>query len=285
MKLCSIIAPVNRNLLALAVLLAVLFTACGSGTPPGGKPSETEEPPASATLYVFAAATLAESFGEIAQNFKAEHPGVDVVLNLAGSQQLAQQLTQGAPADVFASADRKQMEAIVADGRVDSNTPQPFAGNKLVVVLTKENPAQIGNLEDLARPGLRLVIADAAAPVGAYTMQFLDRAAQDASLGETFRSGFLENIVSLEENVRSVLGKVVLGEADAGIVYTTDYATVKDEGAHSLEIPESMNITASYVVAPINDGEQVELAKAFIEFILSPQGQAVLEKYGFIPVD
>jgi molybdate transport system substrate-binding protein len=273
------------SILRLLFLCAVLLTACVPRTVAGGHSSEPGNRSPSKTLNVFAAASLTEAFGEIAQDFEADHPGVHVVLNLAGSQQLAQQLAQGAPADVFASADSKQMEAIVDEGRIDPDAPQPFAGNRLVVVLPKENAAQIQNLEDLAKPGLRLVIADAAVPVGAYTMQFLDRAAQDASLGEAFRSGFLGNIVSYEENVRAVLGKVVLGEADAGIVYTTDYATVSDEGVRSVEIPEEMNVTASYVIAPLNDSHQAGLANSFIDFILSPRAQAVLEKYGFIPVD
>ena len=281
----SVFASINKPILLLTVLYAALLAACASGAIPPGQATESGEQPPSTTLSVFAAASLTEAFGTIAQNFEAEHPEVQVVLNLAGSQQLAQQLAQGAPADVFASADRKQIEAIVGTGRIDSHTPQEFARNRLVVILPEENTTRIENLQDLVRPGLRVVLADSAVPVGAYTMQFLDKAAQDLDLGEAFRSGFLENVVSYEENVRAVLSKIILGEADAGIVYSTDYAGARDEDIIALDIPEELNVTASYMLAPINDSQQLGLANSFVKFVLSPQGQAILSEYGFLPID
>jgi molybdate transport system substrate-binding protein len=274
----------QARLLLLVVLGATILAACASGKPEVGQVTESGEQLPS-TLSVFAAASLTEAFGKIAQNFEAEHPGVHVVLNLAGSQQLAQQLAQGAPADVFASADRKQIEAIMKAGRIDASTSREFARNRLVVIIPEENSSVIQNLRDLAEPGLRLVIADSAVPAGAYTLQFLDLATQDANLGGAFRSGFLGNVVSYEENVRAVLSKVILGEADAGIVYSTDYAGAGDENILSLEIPAELNVTASYILAPINDSRQAELAKSFIEFVLSPQGQEILGEYGFLPID
>jgi len=275
----------QRSILLLAVLFVMVLTACASGSAGGGQATESGEQPPPTTLSVFAAASLTEAFGMLAQNFEAEHPEVHVVLNLAGSQQLAQQIAQGAPADVFASADRKQIDAIVGAGRIDSPTSQEFARNRLVIIFPEGNPARIQNLQDLARAGLRVVIADSAVPVGAYTLQFLDLAAQDANLGEAFRSGFLGNVASYEENVRAVLSKVILGEADAGIVYSTDYAGIRNENILALDIPEELNVTASYVLAPIKDSQQPELAMSFIEFVLSPQGQAILGEYGFLPID
>lgn len=285
MSLLSILAPLKRSVTRLVVLSVMLITACTSKTATGGQVTHSGEQVPSTQLIVFAAASLVEAFGAIARDFEAEHPGVSVILNLAGSQQLAQQIAQGAPADVFASADREQIEAIEGAGRVDARTSQEFARNKLVVIYSKESTANIQNLQDLAAPGLRLVIADQAVPAGAYTMQFLDLAARDANLGEAFRRGFLENVVSYEENVRAVLTKVIIGEADAGIVYSTDFESVKNEHILAFEIPEELNVTASYVLAPINDSLQPGLAKSFIEFILSPRGQAVLGENGFLPTD
>lgn len=276
--------PVKYPILLLTTLFAVLLAACTSSNVAPEQAAESGEQLPS-TLSVFAAASLTEAFGTIAQNFEAEHPGVHVVLNLAGSQQLAQQLAQGAPADNFASADRKQIEAIMNAGRIDASTSREFARNRLVVIFPEENSSVIQNLRDLAEPGLRLVIADSAVPAGAYTLQFLELAAQDTNLGGAFRSGFLGNVVSYEENVRAVLSKVILGEADAGIVYSTDYAGARDENIQALEIPEELNVTASYVLAPIKDSEQPQLANSFIEFVLSPQGQEILGEYGFLLID
>jgi molybdate transport system substrate-binding protein len=285
MSILFYFVPVRHPFLLLTVLCSALLAACNLTAIAPGQSTESGEQPPSATLSVFAAASLTESFGTIAQNFEAQHPEVHIVLNLAGSQQLAQQIAQGASADVFASADRKQIDAIVDVGRIDGSTSQEFARNQLVIIFPEENSTQIQNIQDLTRPGLRLVIADSAVPVGAYTMQFLEQAAQHASLGETFRNGFVENVVSYEENVRAVLSKVILGEADAGIVYSTDYAGASDESIHALEIPKELNVTASYILAPINDSRQPELAKSFIEFVLAPQGQAILSEYGFLPID
>ena len=171
---------------------------------------------------VFAAASLTEPFGEIGKSFEAAHPGVTVVYNFAGSQQLAQQINAGAPADVFASANKKQMGATIDAGSVISGTQQIFARNRLVVIYPKDNPAGLKDLNDLANPGLKLVLAAKEVPVGQYTLDFLDKAAADPALGTTFKDAVLKNVVSYEDNVKNVLTKVALGEADAGIVYLSD---------------------------------------------------------------
>jgi molybdate transport system substrate-binding protein len=273
------------SILLFAFLFASLMGACTTGRKSGEQGTKPENQLQSTTLTVFAAASLVEVFGAIARDFEAEHPGVSVVLNLAGSQQLAQQLVQGAPADVFASADRRQIEAIVLAKRIDARTPEEFARNRLVTIFPLENADRIENLQDLTTPGLRLVIVDPAQPIGAYTMQFLDQAAREAHLGEAFRNGFLANVASYEENVRAVLSKVVLGEADAGIVYATDYASAGEHDLQMMEIPDELNVTASYYLAPINDSQHEELAQSFVDFVLSSHGQAIFAKYGFLPVD
>ena len=234
-----------------------------------------------ATLSVYAAASLSEAFTQIGQSFESGRPGTRVTFNFAGSQQLAQQLAQGAPADVFASANLQQMDAVVEAGRVRAGAQVVFARNRLVVIFPKDNPAGLRTLADLARPGLRLVLAAQEVPAGRYALEFLERASQDSGFGSTFKDDTLRNVVSYEENVRAALSKVVLGEADAGIVYTSDVDRSAPVG--QLDIPSALNPVASYWIAPITDSAHPRLAQDFIDSVLSPAGQAVLVQYGFMP--
>ena len=264
--------------LHLGIICVFLLSACarsGANSQPAG--SLTGE------LTVFAAASLTESFTEIAQAFERGNSGVKVVLNFAGSQQLAQQLAQGAPADVFASANQTQMQAAIEAGRVEAESVEILTYNHLVVVLPHDNPAQISKLADLAHPGLKIVLADGAVPVGRYSLAFFDAAAQEPALGEAFRTGTLENVVSYEQTVKAVLSKVLLGEADAGIVYTSDVTSVKDGQVQTLEIPAALNQVAEYPIAPVSSSAHPELAGRFMAFTLSPAGQDILARYGFLP--
>ena len=154
--------------------------------------------------------------------FEADHPGVTAVFNFAGSQQLAQQINEGAPADVFASANKKQMDVVIEAGGIVSGTQQTFAKNRLVVIFPKDNPAGLAELKDLANPDSKLVLAAKEVPVGQYSLDFLDKAVADTAFGATFKDDVLKNVVSYEDNVKAVLTKVALGEADAGIVYLSD---------------------------------------------------------------
>ena len=151
------------------------------------------------------------------------------------------------------------------------------ARNRLVVVTPADNPAALHHLQDLARPGVHLVLAAEVVPVGAYTLQFLELA--NRRLDRTFRSRVLANVVSLEQNVRAVLTKVVLGEADAGIVYASDLQGL--DAVHRIEIPDSLNVPARYTIAPLADSKQPGAARAFIAFASSPEGRAILEAHGF----
>lgn len=236
--------------------------------------------PVEDVLTVFAAASLNDAFGAMGQAFEAEVPGVRVVFNFAGSQQLAQQLAQGAPGDVFASADERQMAAVVESGRIEAEAPATFAHNRLAAVAAPGNAAGVRDLADLARPGVRLVLADEAVPAGQYALIFLDRAAQKDALGPAFQEEVLANVVSYEQNVRTVLTKVALGEADAGIVYASDAAAAEVE---VVTIPERLNPEASYPIAPLQDAERPALAGAFVDFVLSEEGQGILAEYGFLP--
>jgi molybdenum ABC transporter molybdate-binding protein len=243
-------------------------------------PTATPEPK---TLTVFAAASLTESFGELGTMFEAANPGVTISYNFAGSQQLAEQLAQGAEADVFASASKKYMDAAVTSKRVIKFEAKTFVTNRLVVVFPKDNPAGLVELKDLAKPGLKLDLADKAVPVGQYSLDFLDKANKDETFGTAFKDDVLKNVVSYEDNVKAVVTKVSLGEADAGIVYVTDITKDIAEKVGTLEIPDALNSIANYPIAAITDSKNPDLAKAFVDLILSPDGQAVMAKYAFHP--
>jgi molybdate transport system substrate-binding protein len=217
----------------------------------------------------------------MATSFEKQHPEIEVVLNLAGSQQLAQQLVLGAPADVFASANEPQMQVAISGGRIVSGAPVPFARNRLVVVAPVSNPASLNRLQDLAKPGLHLVLADDAVPVGRYARRFLENASRDAAFDPSYGQTVLANVTSFELNVRSALTKVALGEADAGIVYTSDLAGAGARQVVRLDIPDALNAVAVYPIAPVADSAHPELAAAFIAFVCSAVGQAILARYGF----
>jgi molybdate transport system substrate-binding protein len=232
---------------------------------------------------VWAAASLADAFGELALRFEREHPGLDVQLNLAGSQQLASQLEHGAAADVFASADERWMDHLRERSLLDG-APRVFARNRLIVIVPRSNPARIGRLQDLARPGVKLVIGAEAVPVGRYGREVLGNLARLDGFDPDYPRRVLANVVSEEENVKSVVGKVQLGEADAGIVYRSDVTPALARQVRSFEIPAAANVIARYPIAMLKTARRPEQARAFLELVLSPSGQSILERHGLIRV-
>ncbi len=239
------------------------------------------QPPKS--LTVFAAASLTEGFGEMGKQFEAATPGVKVTFNFAGSQQLRAQLEQGAKADVFAAANTKEMISAVAETLVISGTQRIFVTNRLTIILPKGNPGKITSLADLARPGLKLDLADPSVPVGQYTLDMLTKMSQEAIYGATFKDRVAANVVSREDNVKSVVAKVRLGEVDAGVVYTTDITSDAAKELTALDVPDEFNVIASYPIAPLKNAPEPKLASQFVDWVLSSKGQQVLAKYGFIP--
>ena len=233
---------------------------------------------AGSSLTVDAAASLTAAFGDIGKAFEAANPGTKVALNFAGSQQLRTQIAQGARVDVFASADNKNMDSLKSQGLVGD--PQIFARNRLIVILPKSNPAGVKALKDLAKPGVKLDIADASVPVGNYTLQALDKLAADSAYGADFRNQVLARVVSKETDVKQVVSKVLLGEADAGIVYTTDAQAAIDK-LTTIDIPNQFNVVAAYPIAVVKSSAKPALAQKFVDYVLSADGQAILQKYGF----
>jgi molybdate transport system substrate-binding protein len=270
---------IMASLLGL-VVLALAGCAAAGGLAPGGPAAAQPE----GRLVVFAAASLTEAFQELGRQFEAGHPGTEVIFNFAGSQQLAQQLAQGAPADVFASANQRQMDAAVAAGRVAKDAVLPFARNRLVVIFPAENPAGLATLQDLGRPGVKLVLAAPEVPAGSYAREFLSTASGAPGFPPGYGAAVLANVVSYEESVRSVLSKVALGEADAGIVYSSDVGAEAAGQVGRLDIPDGLNVVASYPIAAVAVAAHPQLARDLVDFVLSPQGQATLAHHGFEPV-
>ena len=270
----------------LSIFLILTISGCNNLNPEtnDGTREDPQTRDSNKNLTIFTAASLVEPYTEIGEQFKLLNPDVEFTFNFAGSQQLAHQLAQGAPCDIFASADTLQMEAIVKTGRIISQSPQIFTHNNLVVIFPTENPASIQILQDLSKQGLKLVLAAEAVPVGNYSQQFLTKASQDPAFTEGFRREVLDNVVSYESNVKAVLSKVLLGEADSGIVYTSDISDNNISQLGILPIPEELNVLADYLIAPLMDSQHPELAQDFIAFVLSPTGQKILSNHGFITV-
>lgn len=268
-------APVRAGGLAGLMLL---LAACGGMAP---APASTSSAGVRGDVTVFAAASLTDAFTEMKAGFEAANPGAKVTLNFAGSPTLRTQLAQGARADVFASADTANMDGAQADGSIDGQ-PRVFAHNKLVVALPAGS-SPVASLQDLAKPGVKVVIELPAVPAGNYARQALDEMSQDPAFGPEFATRVLANVVSQEPDVKSVLSRIQLGEADAGLLYVSDVATpaVKDQ-VRTLAIPDRFNIVADYPLAEVKGAPNPAGARAFMNYVLSPAGQATLAKWGLV---
>ncbi|GCE10504.1 molybdate ABC transporter substrate-binding protein [Tengunoibacter tsumagoiensis] len=259
------------------LLICSFLAACGSA-PATSNPS-TPQP---VKLTIFAASSLTESFKELQQQYTASHHEVTFTNQFAGSQVLAQQLTNGARADILASADQATMKKVSDAGL--SEQPQVFAKNKLVVIVPASNPAHIQKLKDLARPGLKIVVAAPSVPVGKYGLQVLDNLGKAPDYGSAYESAVKANFVSQEDNVKSVVNKVQLNEADAGFVYLTDVTPDLTSKVKLIDLPDQLNVIAEYPIAVLKSATSTSQARNFVDYLLSTQGQAILKKYHFIPV-
>lgn len=264
-------------------MLALLLIAGCSNMRPSAPNAGGDSPSSSDTLVISAAASLTNAFEALGARFRETHDVGELIFNFAGSQQLAQQIVAGAPADIFASANIQQMEVAVAGGRITEAAVQPFVANQLVIIHAPDGEAAVSSLEDLARPGLRLVLAAEEVPAGRYAREFLQKAAT-TELGPAYRHRVLDNVVSYELTVRAVLTRVSLGEADAGIVYKSDVVGAQNLPVGQVAIPDELNVLADYYIAPLRDAENGALAAEFLDFVQSTEGQTILEDYGFIAI-
>lgn len=265
--------------MSAVVILGFVAASCGSDddadsadTAPATEAVGTEAPSSGGVegdVTVFAAASLTAAFTEIGDAFKDEHPDAKVVLSFAGSSDLVTQIIEGAPADVFASADLNNMTK-VTDASLNAVEPVVFAKNIAEIIVGAGNPKGVTGVEDLADPTDLIVVQCASeVPCGAYAETIYEHA------------GITATPASFEENVKAVVTKVTLGEADAGIVYATD-VTSAGADAEGVAIPEDINVVAEYPIASLAEAPNADGAQAFIDFILSEQGQTILASYGFL---
>ncbi|MER7521190.1 molybdate ABC transporter substrate-binding protein [Streptomyces sp. NPDC126499] len=262
----------TRRRTAAAVLAAALLVplaACSSSDAGrkdtgGAKSSGSSSGAPAASLTVLAAASLTDVFKTAGAAYEKSHSGTKLTFSFAGSQELVAQVSQGSPADVLVTADTKSMDKVKAD----TGAPAIIAKNRLVIATGEGNPHKIAALKDLAGTRLKVVLAAPEVPAGKYSKQILD--AQRITVKP----------VSQEPNVRAVLSKVELGEADAGLVYRTDAESAEDK-VDAVEIPDAQNAIAQYPAATLKDSKNAEAAAAFVAWLSSPEGQEILQDAGF----
>jgi molybdate transport system substrate-binding protein len=255
----------RRGVIAWVILLVLALAGCAP--PAGGGNSDAGSSRSGGTVTVFAAASLQAAFTELAGKFEASHPGVKVTLSFAGSADLATQITQGAPADVFASADTRNMAKLQDAGLADGE-PRDFATNTLTIAVPQGNAAGITGFRDLARPGTKVVVCASQVPCGA------------AALAIEQSTGTVLSPVSEESSVTDVLGKVTSGEADAGLVYVTDAKTAGSK-VESIPFPDAAKAVNTYPITIVKGSRNKQAADAFLDLVLGSEGQAVLGNAGF----
>jgi len=258
----------NRSVTGLALatgVCVVLASACGGDEASAGSGSGGE----STTLKVSAASSLTDAFGELERTFEADNSGTDVTFTFDSSSTLAEQVIQGAPVDVLATADEGTMQGVVDEG-LTAIDPVPIAQNKLTVVTPADNPADIHSISDLDNGGVDWAVCVPDAPCGIASEKLLSIVNVDAEP------------VTEEDNVRDVLTKVTTGEVDAGLAYVSDAQAAADD-VTEVEVPQADQALNSDVIAPLTDAAEPELAQAWVDLVASDEGQRVLESYGFLP--
>ena len=262
---------INKHL--LLALIAVLVLASSAGL--AKEPKE---------LTVFTAASLTGAFGEIGQMYENE-TNISVVFNFDGSQALRTQIENGAYADLFASANKKQMNALKNGGLMNNSSVVIFTKNKLSLIVPKDNPANISSLLDLAKPGLKIVMGTKDVPVGDYALQIISNLGNNSSYGPEYKTKALANVISQETSVNYVVTKVALGEADVGFAYVSDITENLASKVDKIDIPAEYNIIAEYPMGILLEAKYPTESREFMNLVLSDEGKAVLEKYGFSPVE
>lgn len=275
----------HAGVFLFALMLLAGFTLSGCVAPlPADAGADTPEPAASGELTVFAAASLTNAMTDLEEIFESTRPEVDVLMNFAGSSRLATQIQEGAPADIFASANQTQMTN-VADAGLVLDGPYLFASNRLVIITPAGNPADISEMADLAAPDVNLVLAIPGVPIRDYSDQIIAGLSVPDALGAEYADDVYGNLVSEEDNVRQVVAKIALGEADAGIVYSSDVTPDVADELTKIAIPDEINVVALYPIAQLTGGNAPDLAAEFMALVLSDEGRSVLAEWGFGAVD
>jgi molybdate transport system substrate-binding protein len=264
-----------KRLFALGLALALLTVACSSDDNTGGSDSSESAAPEATELTVFAASSLTAAFEEaIGPDFEAANPGTTVTFNVGASSDLAGQIQSEGTADAFASASQDYMDDVEKDPGVSDRTD--FVKNPLVIITPPDNPADISSIDDLATPGVQLVLGAKGVPIGDFAREALDNA---GILAEASK-----NIVSNEEDNASVVAKIVAGEGDAAIVYTSDVSEAAGNDVTAVTIPSDVNVIATYPIAVVGNAPNADVAAAFVAYVTGTEGQATLKEYGFEPI-
>lgn len=245
---------------------------CGSATARDGDGERR------GTLTVLAASSLTDAFGELADRFEEQNPGVEVRQSFESSSTLLAQIQQGAPADVFASASEEEMDTAVEEGLVVGE-PEVFVKNREVVLVPKDNPAGIEGFREVAEPGVRLVLAEEGVPAADYALEILGKA--DEEYGPGFERDVLSNVVSRESDVRASVNRVAVGDADATFGYASDYTPDIRDRVEVVPIPPDLNIIAAYPIAALEDAREPDLAREWVDLVTDEEGQRVLRNWGF----
>ena len=259
-----------KRLVAPVIGLVLVLSACSSN---GGSGASGSASGGSAALTVFAASSLKGAFTKIGADFSAANPGDTVTFNFAASDDLAAQIESEGTADVYASASGKYMDEV--QQKVGVQGREDFAQNRLVIITPKDNPASISAIADLARPGVQLVLAATGVPVGDYAREALTNAGIDLAAEA--------NVVSNEEDDASVVAKITSGEADAAIVYASDVTDQVAPTVTAIQIPDAINVIATYPIAIVTGTANAAAAQAFVTYVTGAQGQATLKTFGFLP--
>jgi molybdate transport system substrate-binding protein len=283
----------SRTVLALLTALVVAACSSGGGATPSSSVAAPSQPATSpsteassapsvepAALTIFGAASLKGALDDAKAAYETANPGSTITVSTDSSSALETQIEQGAPADVFLSADTTNPKKLV-DGGFASGNPIDFAGNKLTIIVPKGNPAGIRSPADLAKPGLKVIAAGDEVPISKYATQLVTNLAGVAGYPADFATKYAANVATKEDNVKAVVSKIELGEGDAGIVYVTDAAA--SDKADTVDVPDEANVPATYAGVVVKSSRNQEAAQAFLEWFASPAGQAILAKFGFLP--
>ena len=259
-----------------AIALALLLAGCSPAA--GGSPAPASV--GSAALTIFGAASLKSALDQVKAAYEDADPGATITIATDSSAALETQIEQGAPADVFLSADTTNPKKLV-DGGFASGEPVVFAGNKLTIVVPKGNPGGVESPFDLAKSGLKVIAAGDEVPITKYATQLVANLAGQAGAPAGFDAAYAANVASKEDNVRAVVSKIELGEGDAGIVYVTDAAA--SDKVDTVEVADEANVPAAYDGVVVKASPNQDAATAFLNWLAGPDGQAILAKFGFLP--
>jgi molybdate transport system substrate-binding protein len=286
------VPPVRARWIGFLTVIALVLIACASGA--GGSPSapasvapasaapasEAAPSVASAELTIFGGASLKGVLEQAKTAYEAANPGTTITLSTDSSSALETQIEQGAPADVFLSADTTNPQKLVDGGFADGEAVV-FAGNKLTVIVPTDNPAGIATPADLAKPGLTIIAAGDEVPITKYATQLVDNLGKETGYPADFAAAYAANVASKEDNVKGIVTKIELGEGDAGIVYVTD-AKASDT-VTTIDVPDTANVPATYAGTVVKASDDAAAARAFLDWFAGPDGQAILSTFGFLP--